>query len=75
MNIMDAKALPPWHAPANRPPAKAVPAGTVWVRVLESNLHGQGVFAARAIPPSTFIAEYVGELLHACPRDRTSCDH
>ena len=41
------------------------------MRVRHSCLHGHGVFAVRHIPPSTFISEYAGELLHVCPRDRT----
>ena len=48
-----------------------VDVGRHCVRVAQSCLHGLGVFAARKIPPSTFIADYEVELLNVCPRDRT----
>ena len=68
--------LPPFYKPVKSPQPQPKPldaaldAGNDWVRVAQSRLHGLGVFALRAIPPSTFIAQYVGEVLHACPRDR-----
>lgn len=38
---------------------------TVWHLVKQSDLHGQGVFAAKNIPEGTFILEYLGKRISA----------
>ncbi len=46
-----------------------------WIKVRNSKIHGKGVFAARAIPKGTRIAEYVGERLSHAEADARYADN